>query len=176
VSSFLRERLEFHLRETCGFAYDVVAATLAVDDDSVDDAGDRAKALTAVRGSEDFAAISAAFKRIKNILRQAADKERVSVEEIAGAVNEALLAEDAEKSLFAESTKLAAAVEELRNQRKYDEALAQIATLRPYVDRFFDAVMVMAPEPEIRKNRLALIASVLREFSKIADFSEIVTA
>jgi glycyl-tRNA synthetase beta chain len=176
TKAFLRERLDFYLRENCGFSYDVVAATLAAGDDNIPDTVARAKALTAVRGSEDFAAISAAFKRIKNILRQAAEKERVSVEEIAGAVDEALLAEDAEKSLFAESTKLAAAVEELRNQRKYDEALAQIATLRPYVDRFFDAVMVMAPEPELRKNRLALIASVLREFSKIADFSEIVTA
>ena len=76
----------------------------------------------------------------------------------------------------AESTRLSSIVEGLRGERKYREALEQIATLRPHVDGFFDAVMVMAPEPEIRKNRLALIASVLSEFSKIADFSEIVTS
>jgi glycyl-tRNA synthetase beta chain len=78
--------------------------------------------------------------------------------------------------LFAECNKLATVVEALRNEHKYREAIEKIATLRPHVDGFFDKVMVMAPEPEIRKNRLALIASVLSEFSKVADFSEIVTA
>ncbi len=176
VSSFLRERLEFYLRESRGFAYDVVAATLAAGEDNVPDAVVRAEALTAVRGSEDFAAISAAFKRIKNILRQAAEKEKASGEAASASVDEALLIEAAEKELFAESTRLAGIVEQLRSEGKYNESLEEIATLRPYVDQFFDSVMVMAPEPEVRKNRLALIASVLSEFSKIADFSEIVTA
>ncbi len=171
VRQFLRERLDFYLRENRELAYDVVAATLAAGDDGVPDAVARATALATVRGSEDFAAISAAFKRIKNILRQAAEKEIVAP----GAVDAELLAEPAETALFAESERLASVVEELRGARKYGEALEQIATLRPYVDRFFDAVMVMAPEAEVRRNRLALIASVLREFSKIADFSEIVT-
>ena len=76
--AFLRERLDFYLRETRGFTYDVVAATLAAGGDDIPDAIARAEALTAVRGSEDFAAISAAFKRIKNILRQAAEKEKVA--------------------------------------------------------------------------------------------------
>ena len=176
VNAFLRERLDFYLRETHGLTYDVVAATLAAGDDDIPDAIARAEALTAVRGSEDFAAISAAFKRIKNILRQAAEKEKASPEDIAGSVDETLLAEPAEKMLWAESTSLSSVVEALRNKRRYREALEKIATLRRHVDGFFDAVMVMAPEPEIRKNRLALIASVLSEFSKIADFSEIVTS
>ncbi len=176
VRNFLRERLEFYLREARGFAYDVVAATLTAGEDDIPDAIARAQALTAVRGSKDFAAISAAFKRIKNILRQAAEKEKTSPEDIASTVDEALLTEPAEKALWTESTRLSAVVETLRDERKYREALEKIATLRPHVDGFFDAVMVMAPEPEIRKNRLALIASVLAGFSKIADFSEIVTS
>ncbi len=176
LGSFFRERLDFYLREVGGFAYDVVAAVLSAGEDNIPDAFARAESLTTVRGSEDFAAISAAFKRIKNILRQAAEKEKTSPEEIAGAVDEALLAEPAEKNLSAESSRLAMVVEELRKERRYREALEQIATLRPYVDGFFEAVMVMAPSPEIRKNRLALIASVLSGFSKIADFSEIVTS
>jgi len=176
VGGFLRERLDFYLRETRGLAYDVVAATLAAGDDDIPDVIARAEALTAVRGSEDFAAISAAFKRIKNILRQAAEKEKASPENIAGAVDEAMLNETVERTLWAESTRLSTVVEALRSERKYREALEKIATLRPHVDGFFDAVMVMAPEPEIRTNRLALIASVFGEFSKIADFSEVVTA
>ena len=74
VAAFLRERLQFFLKDVRGFAYDVVEAVLAADADDVRDAIARAEALTAVRGSEDFAAISAAFKRIKNILRQAEEK------------------------------------------------------------------------------------------------------
>jgi glycyl-tRNA synthetase beta chain len=171
LKAFLRERLDFYLRENRNFTYDVVAATLAAGDDNIPDAIARAQALTTVRGSDDFAAISAAFKRIKNILRQAAEKQ---TEPLLSTVNESLLADPAEKSLYVESTRLAAAVEQLRAQQRYPEALEKIATLRPHVDNFFDKVMVMAPEPELRQNRLALIATVLSEFSKIADFSEIV--
>jgi glycyl-tRNA synthetase beta chain len=173
IREFLRERLDFYLRENRGFNYDVVAATLAAGDDNIPDAIARARALTAVRGSEDFAAIAAAFKRIKNILRQAAEKQ-LFAGDLVGAVDVVLLTDEAEKRLYTASTELAAAVEELRAEQKYDEALERIASLRPHVDRFFDQVMVMAPRPEIRQNRLALIATVLQEFSKIADFSEIV--
>jgi glycyl-tRNA synthetase beta chain len=51
----------------------------------------------------------------------------------------------------------------------------EISRLRPAVDTFFDKVMVMVDEPKVRANRLALLQTVLREFSTIADFSEIVT-
>jgi glycyl-tRNA synthetase beta chain len=174
VKAFLRERLDFYLRETHGLTYDVVTATLIVGDDDIPDAIARGQALTAVRGSEDFAAISAAFKRIKNILRQAAEKEKAWPDTGAEAVDETLLTEPAEKALWVESTRLSSVVEVRRSERKYREALEEIATLRPHIDGFFDTVMVMAPEPEIRRNRLALISSVLNEFSRIADFSEIV--
>ncbi len=64
----------------------------------------------------------------------------------------------------------------LRRRQDYSAALEAIATLRPTVDAFFDKVMVMAPEPELRAARLGLIQSVLDGFSGIADFSEIVIA
>ena len=70
--------------------------------------------------------------------------------------------------------RIAPQVEALRAQQKYPEALERIATLRPVIDSFFDQVMVMAPDAHLRRNRLALIASVLSDFSRIADFSEIV--
>jgi glycyl-tRNA synthetase beta chain len=65
-------------------------------------------------------------------------------------------------------------VEALRARQQYGEALERVATLRPAIDDFFDQVMVMSPEAHLRKNRLALIAAVLNDFSRIADFSEIV--
>jgi glycyl-tRNA synthetase beta chain len=64
----------------------------------------------------------------------------------------------------------------LRQERAYAEALATIATLRPAVDAFFDKVMVLDSDPGIRAAHLGLIDEVLRSFSGIADFSEIVTA
>ena len=75
IAAFIRERLEFYLRDARGFAYDVVNAVLAAGSDDVVDAIARAEAVTKVRGSEDFDSISAAFKRIKNILRQARESE-----------------------------------------------------------------------------------------------------
>src|SRR3984885_11891145 len=74
ISNFLGERVHFFLKDIRGYAYDVVNAVLAAGSDDVRDAIARAEALTAARESEDFAAISIAFKRIKNILRQAEEK------------------------------------------------------------------------------------------------------
>ncbi len=76
ITGFFRERLEFYLREAQGLAYDVVNATLAVGANDVVDAIARAAALAKVRPSADFESISTAFKRIKNILRQAEEAKR----------------------------------------------------------------------------------------------------
>ncbi len=170
--AFFRERLEFYLREAKGQAYDVVKAVLAAGSDDVRDAVARAEAVTAVRGSEDFAAVSAAFKRMKNILAQAKEKGIAA----GSNVDAALLTEPTEKALAERSAELASRVSTLRSEKNYQTALEQIATLRPQVDAFFDAVMVMAPDAEVRANRLALLDRVLGDFSGIADFSEIVVA
>jgi glycyl-tRNA synthetase beta chain len=170
VAAFLRERLHFYLKEVRGFAYDVVAAVLAAGADDVCDAIARADALTAVRGSEDFAAISAAFKRIKNILRQAEEKKFAL-----GSPKDVTLSAEAQRLADAAAA-LAPEVATLRQLRSYGEALALIATLRPAVDAFFDKVMVLDPDPAVRGAHLGLIDGVLRGFSGIADFSEIVTA
>jgi glycyl-tRNA synthetase beta chain len=170
VAAFLRERLHFYLKDVRGFAYDVVNAVLAAGADDVRDAIARAEALTVVRGSEDFAAIAAAFKRIKNILRQAEEKGFA-----VGSANDAKLADEALR-LASAAAALAPDVARLREQRAYSDALALIATLRPVIDTFFDKVMVLDPDEKIRGAHLGLIAEVLRGFSGIADFSEIVTA
>jgi glycyl-tRNA synthetase beta chain len=167
---FLKERLDFYLREVRGYAYDVVNAVLSTGLTTVTDAIARAQALTQVRGSDDLVAISTAFKRIKNILRQAADKQ----DQYGDSVAIDQLTEPAEQHLYAESARVAPQVEALRARQQYPEALECIAALRPSIDGFFDQVMVMAPEAHLRRNRLALIASVLSDFSRIADFSEIV--
>jgi glycyl-tRNA synthetase beta chain len=169
VSAFLRERLNFYLKDVRGFAYDVVNAVLATDADDVRDAIARAEALTAARESADFAAISAAFKRIKNILRQAEEKGFAL-----GSPKDVQLAPETQQLADAAAA-LAPQVANLRQQRAYGEALALIATLRPTVDAFFDKVMVLDPDAAIRGAHLGLIDQILHGFSGIADFSEIVT-
>jgi glycyl-tRNA synthetase beta chain len=172
VEVFFAERLEFYLREAKGQAYDVVKAVLAAGANDVRDAVARAKAVTDVRGSEDFSSVSAAFRRMKNILGQAAEKGIT-----AGArVEDRLLREAAEQALAEQSSVVAGRVKALSAASNYVAALEAIATLRGPVDAFFDAVMVMTPEAEVRANRLALLSRVLKDFSGIADFSEIVTA
>ena len=172
VRTFFAERLDFYLREARNQAYDVVKAVLAVGGDDVRDAIARAEAVTAARSSADFSAVSAAFRRMKNILAQATEKN-ISID---SPINSALLTDPAEKALAERSAEVAAQVEALRSERRYEAALEQIASLRPQVDAFFDAVMVMAPESEVRANRLALLSRITADFSRIADFSEIVTA
>jgi len=169
VAAFLRERLHFFLKDVRGFAYDVVNAVLAAGADDVRDAIARAEALTEARASADFAAISAAFKRIKNILRQAEEKGFA----IQAATGVGLAAEA--QQLADAAAKLAPEVALLRDERNYGEALGAIATLRPVVDAFFDKVMVLDPDEKVRGAHLGLISSVLAGFSGIADFSEIVT-
>jgi glycyl-tRNA synthetase beta chain len=171
VRGFFRERLEFYLKDARGFAYDVVGAVLAVDSDDVVDATARAEAVSKVRGSADFESISVAFKRMKNILRQASEKTKV----IAVRLDPAGLREESEKELAALIPQTVATVEKLRAARDYEVALLEIAKLRPAIDKFFDKVMVMVDDDHLRANRLALLQTVVKEFSTIADFSEIVT-
>jgi len=170
LEDFFNERLHFYLKDVKDFSYDVVNAVLAAGSDDVRDAIARAEALTAVRGGEDFAAVSAAFKRIKNIVHQASEKKFAI-----GPADDAKFAPEA-KALSAASVALAPKVAALREAHNYAEALAQIATLRPTVDAFFDKVMVLDKDETVRGANLALIDGVLKGFSTIADFSEIVTA
>jgi len=171
VRVFFRERAEFYLRDTLGFKYDVVNAVLAADAGDVVDAVARAEAVSKVRPSADFESISIAFKRMKNILRQAAETGK----QVREAINPALLEEGAERELASEIPHTSRKVEALRGERNYEQALIEISKLRPIVDRFFDKVMVMVEDDRIRANRLALLQSLLKQFSTIADFSEIVT-
>ena len=171
VHGFFRERVEFYLKDARGYAYDVVSSVLAVDADDVVDAIARAEAVSNVRGSVDFESISIALKRMKNILRQASEKTKL----IAMRVDVASLQEESEKELAALIPPTAAKIEKLSAAQDYERALLEIAKLRPAIDRFFDKVMVMVEDANLRANRLALLQLLVKEFSTIADFSEIVT-
>jgi glycyl-tRNA synthetase beta chain len=170
VRIFFRERLEFYLKDVRGYAYDVVKAVLAADADDVVDALSRAEAVKQVMHMPEFQAIGAACKRMRNILRQAAEK---NIDPAAKFVELAESA-DEEKKLMALMEGASAKVEDHRRGKDYLAALLLLSTAREPVDRFFDKVMVMVDDAKVRANRLALLRTLLKEFSTIADFSEIV--
>ena len=171
VRVFFRERLEFYLKDVRGYAYDVVKAVLAADADDVVDAVSRAEAVKQVLHMPEFLAIGAACKRVRNILRQAEEKG------ITLAARFEYFPDSApeEKNLAAYIEVNGPRVEEHRKKKEYGDALMLLSTSRERVDAFFDKVMVMVEDPKLRANRLALLRALLKEFSTIADFSEIVT-
>jgi len=176
IANFMRERLEFYLRDVRGFAYDVVNAVLAADADDVVDAIARAEAVSEVRGSEDFISISIAFKRIKNIVRPVLEQKRdgpgsVGIE----FKNLDQFEPGAERDLAVLILPFLRNIRDLAAEKKYREALARVASLRRPVDTFFDKVMVMVDDEAVRERRVLMLFFLLAGVSTIADFSEIVT-
>jgi glycyl-tRNA synthetase beta chain len=171
VKTFFRERLEFYLKDVRGYAYDVVKAVLAADADDVVDAVARAEAVKQVLHMPEFLAIGAACKRMRNILKQAEEKG------IAPAARFETLPHSAheEKNLAAYIEANGPRVDALRKKKEYGDALMLLSMAREHVDAFFDKVMVMVEDEKVRASRLALLRTLLKEFSTIADFSEIVT-
>jgi glycyl-tRNA synthetase beta chain len=170
LAGFFRERMEHYLRDVLGLEYDTVNAVLAAGADDVVDAVARAQAVGKVRDLPDFLSIAAAFKRINNILKQAQEKGFRTAADF-----DYSIATEEEKILRAKAEFLAPRFDAARESRDYADALIQLSTLRESVDNFFDKVMVMVDDDRVRANRLALLQNLLRSFSTIADFSEIVT-
>ncbi len=169
VLEFLLERARFILRERRGFAYDEINAAFAAGADDLVDAVERVAALQAIRNTKNFPPLAAAFKRIRNILEKSvAKKDRGQL-----SVKAELLREPAERELYAAAQKIREESTRKKRERKYRAALETISELRPAVDQFFDKVLVMVEEDDLRKNRIALLGTLLREFSTIADFAEL---
>jgi glycyl-tRNA synthetase beta chain len=169
ILDFLAERLRYYFESVRGFRYDTVRAVVAAGADYPTDAQARAEAVEALRGGEDFEALSAAAKRIRNILAKSA----TSADWQAGEVAPELLTEPQEKDLYAAYEKIAGEVESRRTGRAYKSALEEISTLRPAVDSYFDKVLVMAEDRKVRQNRLRLLKKLDVLFSGIAHFAEI---
>jgi glycyl-tRNA synthetase beta chain len=168
VLEFILDRARFVLREVSGYGYDEVNAILHAGSDDLVDVEKRLRALKAIRKSRNFEPLAVSFKRIRKIL----EKANVAAEELQH-VNKDLFEKGAEKELHAAVRKAAGKVSEDKRAGRYQEALEEIAGLRKVVDQFFVDVMVMAEDEAVRRNRLALLAELLREFTTIADFSEL---
>ena len=169
VLAFLLERAKFMLREKGGYAYDEINAAFAAGADDLVDAAERVAAVKAIRNMKNFAPLAASFKRIKNILEKSAGGS----ESAHATVNAELLWEPAEKELYAAAQRIGEASRAKKKNKKYRDALEAVSELRPAIDEFFDKVLVMVEDKNVRANRIALLANLLKEFSTVADFSEL---
>jgi glycyl-tRNA synthetase beta chain len=165
VCAFLENRLAYLMTED-GLDKDTVAAVLGTGLTDVPSAWRRADALQRLRAKPDFEPIAAAFKRVVNIIRKSGDAA-------GGDIREALFDHPSEAGLLAAHQAVQAQVQADLGQGRYEEALARVATLGGPVDTFFQDVMVMAEDPEVRRNRLALLARVAGLFDAFADFSKL---
>ena len=141
-------------------------AALAIRPASPVDFDARLKALSAFLELPEAASLTAANKRIANILRKSAERAN-------GDVNVETLREEAEVRLFDAMRAMRDAVTTATAQREYANALGRLAQLRPAIDAFFDKVMVMDEDPILRANRLALLSQLHGLFSGVADLSRL---
>jgi glycyl-tRNA synthetase beta chain len=170
VMDFILERARFVLKERGGVASDEINAAFAAGGDDLVDAVRRAEAVKAIRKTKNFEPLAVSFKRIRKILEKAGAESGWKL----SAVRTDVFTEEAERQLHSQAASVARLAEQHKREGRYREALQDIAGLRPAVDNFFDEVMVMAEEEQVRKNRLTLLSELLGQFSTIADFSEIV--
>jgi glycyl-tRNA synthetase beta chain len=169
VVEFLLERARYILRERHGFAYDEINAAFLAGADDLVDALERVAAVKAIRNTKNFPPLAAAFKRIRNILEKSAARSDKTQTE----VRPELLREAAELQLRTAAQRIGEEAGRRKKEKKYRQALEKISELRPAVDFFFDKVLVMHEDESIRRNRIALLGALLKEFSTIADFSEL---
>ena len=142
------------------------AAVLDSRPDVIADLPARLAAVRAFAALPEAAALSAANKRIVNILRKSGSEAAPSVER-------ERLAAGAEHDLYVMFERLAPQVEGDSGRGDFENALRVLATAKPVVDRYFDDVMVMADDPAIRANRLALLRGVADTMNRVADISKL---
>ncbi|GBR45160.1 glycine--tRNA ligase subunit beta [Gluconobacter roseus] len=169
LPDFIAERLRVQLRSE-GERHDVLAATLAggLDGDLVRLLA-RTSALSEMIQTEDGRNLLAAAKRAANILRIEDKKDGPHT----GAPDPALYTQDEERALAGGLDQAVPAIETALKEERFTDAMQAIAALRPTLDRFFEAVTVNAPEPEVRANRLKLLSRFRETTALIADFGQI---
>jgi glycyl-tRNA synthetase beta chain len=171
LQAFIVDRLRGWLRAWQNDRWDAVSidAVLAVEAARLDQLPARLDALVAFRALPESAALAAANKRIGNILRKSAPELLGHAPKI----DTSRLVEPAELALADALAQIADAVDADFGTQRYAESLGRLAALRGPVDAFFEAVMVMAEDPALRTNRLALLASLYARMNRVADLSRL---
>jgi glycyl-tRNA synthetase beta chain len=171
VRKFMRERLTFHLETVVGLRYDTIRAAMGARQSVFEPARvlARAKAIDRIRSSDDFLSLSQSAKRIRNILSKSAQPSDYE----GRGFDPQRLEAGPEQDLYAAYERVRDEAAERRASGDIHAALESVASLRAPVDLFFDKVLVMAEDPEVRRNRLQLLITLDRLFTEDADLSQI---
>lgn len=169
LTLFMQQRFAALLEER-KYRPDEIDAVFSVGIGVIPETLARLEALHELRKKREFEPLSVAFKRGMNIVRQAAAKGGAASEV---AVDANLLREPCEKTLFDAIEAAGTHVSKHLSERAYRQALESVVPLREPLDGFFTGVMVMAEDPALRANRLALMKRLVGLFSQIADFSKL---
>ena len=165
---FFKERLRNVFRDM-GYRYDEINAIVAIGVDNPLECLEKVSAISAMRGSEDFYAVSLSFKRIKNIVLKAG-----LAFDSPFTIDPSLFEVEEERALGQLVAQIKPKVKRAAARHDFRKAFELMASLRPSIDLFFDKVLVMAENPEVQKNRLSLLGSLLGVFYRLADVSEVV--
>jgi glycyl-tRNA synthetase beta chain len=165
LASFIYDRLRGYLREE-GYTANQIAAVVDAEPADIHLVPARLAAVQSFEAMPESGALAAANKRIVNILRK-------SETEAAAAVDRSRLENGAEHDLWLTFQKLEPAVAADCGRGDFSAALRALATAKPVVDRFFDDVLVMAEDPAIRANRLALLRGIAQTMNRVADISKL---
>lgn len=169
LTEFLKNRMAHMLEEEL-IPKDMAAAILAVSGDNIPDVWSRARAFFKMKSQPDFQSLAAAFKRVVNIIRKA-DPSEIGI----GEIQPSLFESSAESSLYNVFSATQKQVADCLKRQDAESAFTAIAEIKEPVDRFFDEVMVMTDDTEMRRNRLALLKGISDLFARLADFSRIST-
>lgn len=165
LRQFFQDRLRVMLRDA-GYTTLEVDAVLALNPEKLDELPKRLAAVRAFMALPEAEALTAANKRIGNILKKIEG-------EVPTLVNEALFAEDAEKQLFTAINNIEPKAMECFAAGEYEQMLATLAVLRGPVDNFFDNVMVNAEDPALRATRQALLKRLYDVMNKVAEIARL---
>ena len=149
-----------------GFSRDTVAAVTSVSIDHVPHLWERVRAMESLKSAPDFASLAVAFKRVVNIIKKTDIPETVIP-------NPQLFEHDSETRLYQTFETVNKQTTALIADGHFSQALQDMAGMRESVDAFFDAVLVMAEDPAVRNNRLALLSRIADMFGSVADFSKL---
>ena len=163
ITEFFKQRLKNVLLDR-DYEYDVIDSVLKVGLTDIQDSFLKIEELTKWKKREDFLNIVSSFIRVSNLAKKA-DSAQVNAE---------LLSEAEEKKLYESYINVNHVFDEAMAKKEYDNALKAVMTMKPCIDDFFDNIMVMVEEENIRKNRLAILKSIENMMLNFADLSIIV--
>jgi len=151
-----------------GYKFDEIRAVLDNGIDDIPDIMARLEALKNIRKKPDFNQLILGYKRGRNIINQAG-KSNIKLDEIK--VDAGLFTQSEEKELYREYMRVESEIADLYRERKYDDILLSLVSLRAPIDSFFEKVLVMADDAGVKNNRLALLREIAGLFRKIGNLS-----